>query len=206
MKIIHVNSNENDKNVIWKLIMCTSGRLSLDEALEDLVIEEEDLEEIERQKEIFDKIEEIVKKYFTKKEQLIFHCVIRMNKRVSHVKEIVGYDDWRTTSNNIERIFKMLRIYYEFENLDKAKIQSILKKHFDKLELKVIKLLEQRYTVHEIKDKLGYNYSKAYLLQKDILNRMKKLPQPVKSYYEFIVNIRKFKKLRDFDIEGNEIT
>lgn len=202
--INYINLTENTSDVSWRLRLSMLGKLSLDEVLDNAIIYEDyDSEELQRQREILDKVEYIVKKYLTNKEQLIYHCIINMNKRVADVMRIVGFDDWRTTSNNIERVFKMIKLYYGYENLDKKELARIIKENFTPFEQKIIKLLEKRYTIHQIKDKLGFHYAKAYMTIKDILDRLKNLPEPCQSYYQFLINIRKFKKLSDFKIKDN---
>jgi hypothetical protein len=202
--IMYVNLNENTSDVSWRLRLSAFGKLSLDEILEDVIVYNDyDIEEIERQRKIFDIVEYVVDHYLTNKERLIYYCIIHLNKKISEVMSIVGFDEWRTTSNNVERVFKIIRLYYDYECLDFKELNKILNKNFTPFEKYVIQLLEQRYTIHEVKDELHYHYAKAYMLIKDILDRLSKLPEPCHSYYEFLVNIRKFKKLSDFNIKNN---
>lgn len=206
-----VDFNSLSPTLKWRIILASHnassknkpGLISLDEIIEDLDVTEEIIseEEIERQAEILDKIEEILLKYFNKKERLIFDLVIRQNKKVSEVKEILGYQNWRTTLNNIQRIFKMIKLYYDYEQIDKEKLKNDLEKHFSEFERRVLMLLEERHIIHDIVVMLNkhYNTNKYYYvkLQKFIVTLMEKLESTsdeCAKYHYFLKEIRKFKK------------
>lgn len=202
-----INLNQNSSNISWQIQLSTYGRVSLDEILEDVLIidEETNVEEIEEQQVVLDKIESIVKTYLTNKEQLIYFCSIHKSKKTSEIMRIVGFDDWRTTSNNIKRVYQIIKIYYDYEILNHKDLNRLINKNFSPFEKKIIMLLEKRYTIHEIKDELGFHYSKTYIIIRDILIRINELPEPGASYYNFLIEIRKFKKLNDFTITDEKI-
>lgn len=197
----YINLNDNSSDMSWKIRLSALKKISLDDILENLLITYiDDQEELERQRKIIDLVEYIVKTYLTNKEQLIYYLVIHMNKKVSEIMKIAGFDGWRTTNNNVERVFKMIRLYYQYETLDHKKLNKIINKNFTPFEKKIIDLLEKRYTIHEVKDEIGFRYAKTYTLIKNIMERLSKLPTPCDKYYLFLVEIRKFKKLKDYNI------
>lgn len=184
------------------------GYISLDDAIEQYSFEslitiqnDEDEERKEENIKFFDEVEEIVKKYLNSKEQCIFNLIINEKKKTSDIVEILNYNSWRTTQNAIERTFKIIKLYHDFSKIDKEELDFEINRNFSKFERKIIKFLEDRFTIQEINNKLGknYHYTKTHSLIKNIMSRLADMGGPCRQYFNFLEAIRKFKDSCVFD-------
>lgn len=182
------------------------GYIALDDAIEIYhfcPINENDYSEDEREKRIqfLEEMDYISSKYLNPKEKCIYHLVVHERKRTSDIAIILNYNGWRTTQNSIERVFKILNLYYIYENIDKSQLNDTIEANFSKIERKIIKLLNDRLTIQQISKKLGkrYHYTKTHSIIKKILNKLETLDQACMEYHYFLIEIRKFKDSCRFD-------
>lgn len=189
------------------------GYIALDDAIELYhfhLFNESDFSEEEREKRIqfLEEIDAIAEKYLNAKEKCIYKLVVHERKRTSEVAIILNYNGWRTTQNSIERVFKILNLYYMYENIDKEEFKKQIDENFNKIEKKVIELLEKRYTIQQISNKLGkkYHYTKTHKLIKNILKKLNDLEGAAKEYHDFLIEIRRFKDSCRFDEKIDRIT
>lgn len=145
--------------------------------------------------------DEIVERYLNVKELCIYNLVIHGNKRTADITTILGYNSWRAAQNAIERVFKILKLYMEFEEIDKEILDYEIKRNFSKFDQRVILYIESRLTIHQINKKLGkkFHYSKTQSLIKNILSRLADSGGVCRQYYGFLIEIRKFKNSCNFD-------
>lgn len=147
---------------------------------------------------ICDEIDSIAAKYLNNKERCIYNLIIHERKKTVDIVEIFKYNNWRTAQNSIDRVFKLLLLYYNFEQIDKEDINYELERNFTNFEKKVIKFLENRLTIQEINEKIKkkkYHYAKTHSLCNNILERLDNSGGSCKQYYNFLISIRKFKDL-----------
>lgn len=165
-------------------------------------------EELEERGKFLDEMDMIAEKYLNAKEKCIYRLVIHERKRTSEIAIILNYNGWRTTQNSIERVFKILNLYYSFESINKEEFNNQVEGNFNKVEKKVIKLLEERYTIQQISNKLGkkYHYTKTHKLIKNVLSKLSTIGDSSKEYYEFLVEIRRFKDSCNFDKKQDNVT
>lgn len=189
------------------------GYIALDDAVELYhfqLLNENDFseEEKEKQRQFLEEVDKIAEKYLNAKEQCIYRLVIHERKRTSEIAIILNYNGWRTTQNSIERVFKILNLYYLYENIDKDEFDQQINENFNKVEKRVINLLEQRYTIQQISNKLGkkYHYTKTHKLIKIVLKKLSSLNGAAKEYHDFLIEIRKFKDSCNFDQKIDHIT
>lgn len=193
------------------------GFISLDEALEiysfeSLVVYDNYESNEELDSNFSEEIDNISKKYLNPKERCLYNLVIHEKKKTVDIVEIFNYNNWRTAQNSIDRVFKLLNIYYHLEQIDKEDLNYELERNFTIFERKIIKFLEQRFTIQEINEKIKkkkYHYAKTHSLIKNILERLENSGGTCKQYHNFLVDIRKFKDLcifnKDENIELKEI-
>jgi hypothetical protein len=164
-------------------------------------------EERENNLKFLEEIDQVANKYLNAKEKCIYFLVIHEKKRTADITIILNYNGWRTTQNSIDRVFKILKLYYDFDLIDAEELQNSISKNFNKIERKIIKLLENRYTIQEINNKLGkkFHYTKTHCLIKNIMNKLMNLGDPCEQYYDFLVEIRKFKDSCNFDEKTDNI-
>ncbi len=183
------------------------GYIPLEEAIElyefaDLEIAEEDEELKEQRRLMFDEIDELAKKHLNTKEFCIYQLVIHENKKTSEIVEIMNYNSWRTTQNAIERIFKILKIYYDYSKIDREDLEYEISRNFSKFEQRIVKYLEERLTIQQINNKLGkkrFCYTKTHSLVKNIMSRLDDMGGSCRQFYNFLDQIRKFKDSCNFD-------
>lgn len=189
------------------------GYIAFDDAVELYhfhLLNEDDYseEEKEKRRQFLEEIDAIAEKYLNAKEKCIYKLVIHEKKRTSEIAVILNYNGWRTTQNSIERVFKILNLYYIYENIDKEEFKNQVDENFNKIEKRVIELLEKRYTIQQISRKLGkkYHYTKTHKLIKNVLNKLNGLGGAAKEYHDFLVEIRRFKDSCNFDPKTDKIT
>jgi len=147
---------------------------------------------------IVDEVDKIVAKYLNNKEQCIYKLVFHENKKTVEIVEIFSYNNWRTAQNSIDRIFKLIYLYYSLEQIDRKDLNYELERNFTSFDKKIIKLLEKRFTIQEISEKIKdkkYNYGKTHSLINNILERLENNGGSCKKYCNFLVSVRKFKDL-----------
>ena len=145
-----------------------------------------------------DEIDGIAAKYLNNKELCIYNLTIHERKKTVEIVEIFKYNNWRTAQNSIDRVFKLLLLYYNLEQIDKVDLNYELERNFTNFEKKVITFLESRLTIQEINEKIKkkrYHYAKTHSLCNNILERLNNSGGSCKQYYNFLVAIRKFKDL-----------
>lgn len=164
-------------------------------------------EERDEKRRIMEVINSIVKKYLNPKEQCLYYLVVYEQKKTADIQHIVNYNGWRTTQNSIDRMFKILEIYYEFEQIDSEILNREITRNFSKLERKVILFLEKRFTIHQINDELGkkFHYTKTHFLIKNIMSRLADDGGVCRQYYDFLIKIRKFKDSCRFDQKEDDV-
>lgn len=188
------------------------GYTSLDQLLNDFnfqSLHEKEYTDEEKEKLInfLEEIDELAEKYLNPKEKCIYYLVIHEKKRTSEIAVILNYNGWRTTQNSIDRLFKILNIYYEFEKIDQEKLRSVIQENFNKQEIRIIELLEKRLTIQQITHKLGrkFDYNKTRILIKNILSKLENLSDECKDYHTFLIDIRKFKDSCKFSEEEDQV-
>ncbi|GEM_PF-4059609 len=177
------------------------GYIPLEEAMEQydfqsLEVIEEDEELKEQRRQMFDEIDELAKKHLNPKEFCIYQLNVHENKKTSEIVEIMNYNSWRTTQNAIERIFKILKLYYDFSKIDRNDLECEILRNFSKFEQCIIKYLEERLTIQQINEKLGkrrFCYTRTHSLIKNIMNRLDDMGGSCRQFYNFLSDIRKFK-------------
>ncbi|MDF2615443.1 MAG: hypothetical protein K0Q47_98 [Sedimentibacter sp.] len=192
------------------------GYIPLEEALEQYSFEslifydneDEDEETKEQRYKLFQEIDELANKYLNIKELCIYNLVIHENKKTSDIVEIMNYNSWRTTQNSIERVFKILKLYYEFSKIDQEDLSYEITRNFSKFEQKILKFLEDRLTIQQINEKLGkkkFCYTKTHSLIKNIMSRLDDMGGSCRQFYNFLSEIRKFKDSCNFDEKVDNI-
>lgn len=179
----------------------------LDEALEKYnfsSLVDNSIEELENRKEnteFLEKVDIIAEKYLNVKELCIYNLVVHSKKRTSDITVILNYNSWRATQNAIERTFKIVKLYMEYEEINKDLLKYEIDRNFSKFENRVIGYIENRMTIHQINKKLGkkYHYSKTHSLVNNILSRLADSGGVCRQYYNFLIEIRKFKNSCNFD-------
>jgi hypothetical protein len=180
------------------------GFIPLDEALElynfESLITYDSYNVLERKDEnnFCDEIDDIASKYLNNKEQCIYKLIVHEKKKTVEIVEIFKYNNWRTAQNSIDRVFKLLALYYHLEQIDKDDLNYELERNFTNFEKKVIKFLEERLTIQEINEKIKkkkYHYAKTHSLIKNILERLENSGGSCKQYFNFLIEVRKFKDL-----------
>lgn len=188
------------------------GYIPLDDAVELYHFEKfnaSDFSESEKQQrqDFLDEMDKIAETFLNPKELCIYKLVIHEKKRTSDITIILNYNGWRTTQNSIDRVFKILNLYYDFDGIDKAQLHFLIDENFNKLEKRIIKLLEERFTIQQINSKLGkkFHYTKTHSLIKNILSRLEDLEGICKEYHDFLINVRRFKDSCNFDEKRDRI-
>jgi len=164
-------------------------------------------EEKEQRQEFLDSMDVIASKYLNPKEFCIYNLVVHEKKRTSDITVILNYNGWRTSQNSIDRVFKILNLYYDYEAIDKEELYEQIDNHFNKLEKKIIRLLEERFTIQQINSKLGkkFHYTRTHSTIKGILFRLEGLGDASKEYYNFLIAVRKFKDSCNFNERNDKI-
>lgn len=188
------------------------GYIPLDDAVELYHFERfnsNDFSEEEKQQrqDFLDDMDQIAEKYLNSKEICIYKLVVHEKKRTSDITVILNYNGWRTTQNSIDRVFKILNLYSDFEEINKEELSVQIDEHFNKLEKKIIKLLENRCTIQQVNSKLGkkFHYTKTHSVIKVILSRLEEIGGSCKEYYDFLIEIRRFKDSCNFDERKDKI-
>ena len=188
------------------------GYIPLDDAVElyhfqSLNANDFSEDEKEKRQNFLDDMDKIALKYLNPKEYCIYQLTVHEKKRTSDITIILNYNGWRTTQNSIDRVFKILNLYFDFEEIDKEKLQISIDDNFNKLEKKIIGLLEERFTIQQINSKLGkkFHYTKTHSYIKDILSRLQNLGNVSEEYHNFLVEIRRFKDSCNFDEKRDKI-
>jgi hypothetical protein len=188
------------------------GYVALDDAIELIYFEKLNEtgyteEEIKEQQDFLDRIDMIANKYLNSKEKCIYNLVIHEKKRTSEITIILNYNGWRTTQNSIDRVFKILNLYSDYEAIDKIELAVQIDDNFNRLEKRVLALLDQRLTIQEINKKLGkkFHYTKTHSLIKSIMTKLKNVKGASYEYYVFLTEIRKFKDSCRFDEKEDNV-
>jgi hypothetical protein len=180
------------------------GYISLDEAIELynfeslITYDTYSFFKIKDDNNICEEIDNIALKYLNNKERCIYNLIIHENKKTVEIVEIFHYNNWRTAQNSIDRVFKLLALYYQLEQINKEEVDFELNRNFTIFERKIIKMLEDRLTIQEINEKIKkkkYHYVKTHSLIKNILERLENSGSACKQYHNFLISIRKFKDL-----------
>lgn len=176
----------------------TAGWKSFDELLGKFVQQTVVNELTYRDKQRIIIIDEIVKKYLNNTERLLFRLATETTKTITDIQRIVGFHNFQTTERNIYRVFRMIKCYYNYEILDKEELKEQINKNFNRTERKIIKLLEQRYTVFEMKDMVpNMHYRKMSTMKNKILKKLQSLGGICNKYYLFLKELRQFRHLTE---------
>lgn len=181
--------------------------ISLDEAMDmydfsSLIVDDiEDEDKKQSQIKFLENADHIADKYLNVKERCIYNLVVHSNKKTSDITIILDYNSWRAAQNAIERAFKILKLYMDFEEINMELLEYEIERNFTKSEQRVIRYIEDRLTIHQINKKLGkkFHYSKTQSLIKNILSRLADSGGVCRQYYNFLIEIRKFKNSCNFD-------
>lgn len=166
----------------------------IDNSLEESITRNENIEFLE-------KVDKIAEKYLNVKELCIYNLVIHSKKRTSDIAIILNYNSWRAAQNAVERTFKIVKLYMDYEEINKDLLKYEIDRNFSKFEHRVIVYIEERMTIHQINKKLGkkYHYSKTHSLVNNILCRLADSGGVCRQYYSFLIEIRKFKNSCNFE-------
>lgn len=186
----------NNKEARGNLVRALNGTLSLDDVINDIILESaDDSEERLLQKQQFMlKVDKLAEKYLSKTERLVYSLYVRDNKSVAEIEKIMNFGCWYTSEKHIIKVFKILKIYYHYHNLDLKKLDKILKSNFTDYQREILKRLHQRKTYNEITDEMGGYYRKIYYDCMNIFEKLEKLGKEGKGYAKFLKDIRKFKR------------
>lgn len=195
-------SSHNSREMKFHAMQSAFGMESLDNIIGDIILESEVQEydnNFEFQEEVVVRIEDILQKYLNQKEQIIFKLAVYNNKSILDIQRIMGFNSWHVTRLHIRRVVRIVKIYYIYEQIDKTELDKELKKKFNKVERQIITLLHDRKTIHEVKNIMKYYYKKAYYSIINVLEKLENQGGICKQYHAFLINIRRFKNMQDFE-------